>query len=342
MYALAIETSCDETAVAVLQFGENGLPVVSAELVASQSEVHRDYGGVVPELASREHLRNLPLLLDEVFRKSGIGVQNLALIGVTRGPGLKGCLLIGLGMAQGLSLAWNVPLVGVNHIEGHLYSALLSNPQLEFPFLALVISGGHTEIHEVHGIGSYKLVARTIDDAAGEAFDKSAHLLGFLYPGGPALAELADQTGRSRFKLPRVMRESEGFSFSGLKTAISQLVRDQKANLGDGQLRGELAFAAQEAIVDALLFKLRQAVKRSGISTVTVSGGVSANRFLRAKLAAEKGMNVCFPEFRHCVDNAAMIGLVAVERFRRGERIAAGAGVLSRWPVDSMQPPCAP
>jgi len=337
MYLLAIETSCDETAVALLQMNGESVPKFLAEEISSQVELHESYGGVVPELAAREHLRNLPLLIDKVLENTGIQLPQVNAIGVTRGPGLKGCLLIGLGIAKGISVAQKIPLLGINHIEGHMLVPLAENDDLEFPFLALVVSGGHTEILEIHGLGNYKLVARTIDDAAGEAFDKSANLLGFPYPGGAKLAAEADKHGSTEYSLPRVMRESEGFSFSGLKTAISLLIQTERDRLQDSAVIGSLAYAIQESIVDALCFKLGDAVSRTGISKVVVTGGVSANRFLRAKVEEMKGVRAYFPRPEHCTDNAAMIGYVACLRYQRGERSSLETDVLSRWPVETVE-----
>ncbi len=338
MYVLAIETSCDETAVSLL-LEENGKVTIVEEEISSQTAVHEQYGGVVPELASREHLSNLPLLADAVMQKSGKRYQDLALVAVTKGPGLKGCLLIGAGFAKGLCLAHTLPMLGVNHIEGHIFAPWLATTELKFPYLCLVVSGGHTEIVEVQDLGRYRIVARTIDDAAGEAFDKAANLLGFAYPGGARLAALADAhrpSGKSHFRLPRVMRESQGFSFSGLKTAIALLVKKHERELADEKVRGDLAWAVQESIVDALLFKLQQALASSNITQVAVSGGVSANRYLRERVTELHGVKAFFPGARHCMDNASMIGYVGLRRFQRGERSTPDMDVIARWPVEEI------
>ena len=337
---LGIETSCDESAAAVLDYSGNR-PRLVCEEISSQFEVHKAYGGVVPELASREHLRNLPLLLDQLLRKCGLTLDDLALIAVTCGPGLKGCLLMGISFAKGLALPAGKPLMGVNHIEAHLLAACLDNPDLRYPFLSLVVSGGHTEIHEVHGLGKYRLVARTMDDAAGEAFDKSANLLGYDYPGGAALAELADSCAGSDIRLPRVMREAEGFSFSGLKTAISLMIEKKRELLSEPAVKASLAWAVQEAIVDALVFKLRQALKACGMKRLALAGGVSANRYLRERVQALKGVDVYFPGMQHCMDNAAMVAHAAALRFAAGERSGFELEARSSWPVESMQPPAA-
>ncbi len=335
MLVLGIETSCDETAAAIVEGHSNSYRILS-ETLASQAKVHEAYGGVVPEYAAREHLSQLPLIVDQALREAGTSYRDLSAIGVTRGPGLKGCLLTGLTFAKALSWASGLPLLGVNHIEGHLHVARLDNTELEYPFLALVVSGGHTEIVEVHDVGRYKIIARTSDDAAGEAFDKSANLIGFTYPGGAALAQLADSYGKTHFKLPRVMREAPGFSFSGLKTAIALLVKREKEALQDPNIRGALAYAIQESIVDALCFKLELAIKTSRIKQVVVTGGVSANKFLRARVQALPGVRVFFPQFSHSVDNGAMIAYLAALRHARGERSALNIEPLSRWPVEEV------
>ena len=321
----------------MLEFDQNQRPAVLSEVIASQSHIHREYGGVVPELAAREHLSSLPLLSAKVLADTGTRMRDLSAIAVTRGPGLKGCLLMGFGFAQGLALSADLPLVGVNHIEGHALSPLLDNPDLDFPYLCLIVSGGHTEIQAVHGLGRYQLIARTGDDAAGEAFDKSANLLSFEYPGGASLAALADTVNHSEFKLPKVMREAEGFSFSGLKTAISLLVKKEAVRIQDPQVRAELAFAVQESIVDALVFKLKAALSAGDYRRVAVCGGVAANQALRKRIQGLKGVDVYFPKLTHCMDNAAMIGMAGALRFLRSERLEAGGTVMPRWPLETLQ-----
>lgn len=340
---LGIETSCDDTGIALLQYVEEqqSFKILSDQL-ASQTDVHKLYGGVVPELAAREHLRALPVLFGQALDQSGIKRSEINAIAVTRGPGLKGCLLMGLGFAKGLALTLKCPLVGVHHIEGHLLAPFLTHSDLHFPYLALVVSGGHTELIEVRAVGDYNLIARTSDDAAGEAFDKSAALLGIEYPGGPKLAALADSCAESSFELPKVMRQAEGFSFSGLKTAISLLVKKHESRLSsEPDLVAELAHAIQESIVDALMFKLRKAIKNTGIRKVVVTGGVSANKNLRDCVANLKGVDVYFPDFRYCMDNAAMIAYVGSLRFKFGERAGLDLEAKSRWPVELLLPPFA-
>jgi N6-L-threonylcarbamoyladenine synthase len=337
MYVLGIETSCDETGVALLRtVGDDQVKVVN-EIVSSQVALHELYGGVVPELAAREHLKNLPILVDTILRRSGIGAADLGGVAVTRGPGLKGCLLMGCSFAKGISLAHNIPLIGVNHIEGHLLVPLLDNKDLSFPYLALVVSGGHTEIVLVKGVGDYTIFARTLDDAAGEAFDKSAALIGFPYPGGPKLAAAADTVGSSRFSLPKVMRESSDFSFSGLKTAIRMLVKENEKNLDE--VRAELSFTVQHAIVETLCEKLLKVSKECGVKTVIVTGGVSANKWLRTEVGRLFPGKVYFPSPEHSLDNGVMIGFVGALRLLRGERSALDSDVLARWWVESLEQP---
>lgn len=335
-YVLGIETSCDDSGAAIAAVAGSGDVSLVSEVVSSQTSMHELYGGVVPELAAREHLRNLPVIVAECLRRGNVTSADLDAVGVTRGPGLKGCLLIGLNFAKAFAVARGLPLVAVNHIEGHIFSVQLDHPDLQPPFLALVVSGGHTEIHLVHRFGEYQLIARTIDDAAGEAFDKSANLLGFNYPGGAALADLADSVESSDFNLPRVMRKAEGFSFSGLKTAIAVLIREQAACLRDEQMRAKIAYAIQDSIVDALLYKLKQAVAKTGIRKVAVAGGVSANKFLRRKLASWRQVDSYFPELRHCVDNGANTAYLAACRLSREEFSPLNVAALSRWPVESI------
>jgi len=335
MRILGIESSCDETGVAVLEFDESGKARVLGEVLASQVALHERYGGVVPELASREHMRNLPLLLDEVLSIAGLGLDGIDAIGVTAGPGLKGCLLIGVTFAQGLSVTRNIPLLPVNHIEGHILSGEMHNPNLRPPYLALVVSGGHTEIILVEGLGQYTCVCRTRDDAAGEAFDKSANLLDLGYPGGARLAALADSVGCSqRFVLPRVAREMHDFSFSGLKTAVLLLVKKYRAeSASDPTIITELAWCIQDSIIDALVHKTRKEVDERGLPLV-VCGGVSANSELRRRLNMSCP-EVFFPPLQHCVDNGAMISYVAGRYYYAG-RTASDFEVKSRWPVEEL------
>ncbi len=335
MKVLGIETSCDETALCVLEFDVCGGARVIVEEISSQVLLHELYGGVVPELASREHLKNLPLMLDSMKTKGGFSLSDLDCIAVTQGPGLKGCLLMGLCFAKGLSLSLGVPLIGVNHIEGHALAPMMDNRELAFPYIALIVSGGHTELQIVRGVGSYELIARTLDDAAGEAFDKSANLLGYGYPGGAVLAAAADSFGPSPIELPLVMRASTGFSFSGLKTAISLLVkRNQAELLANGPIKKELASAIQGAIIKALIYKLAQATHDTGIKTVAITGGVAANQALRKAAGELPGLKIFTPMNSHCTDNGAMIAYAGGLRYRLGIRTALNADVNARWRLE--------
>lgn len=340
MLVLGIESSCDETAVSLLEKSDSDAVRVLCEEISSQSEIHELYGGVVPELAAREHLRNLPVMVDAILKKADYGWPDLSLLAVTQGPGLKGCLLIGLDFAKGLSVATGIPLLGVNHIEGHVLVPMLDNPELQFPYLALIVSGGHTEIIEVRGVGEYSIVARTIDDAAGEAFDKSANLLGLAYPGGAKLAALADSAAESvpkELELPKVMREADGFSFSGLKTAIALLIKRRGKEIAENEkLRALVAKSVQRSIVDTLVHKLAGAIKQTGLKSVALSGGVSANRALREACAKLPGVRLFVPSSLHCMDNAAMIAYVGLRRFELGQRSALDISAISRWPIETI------
>ncbi len=340
MYFLGIETSCDETALAILAVDAAGQRKILAEAISSQIKLHELYGGVVPELASREHLRNLPILLDQVLNESKIDLKEITAIGVTRGPGLKGCLFMGYYFAQGLAQSFNIPILGINHIEGHLLAPMLDNPELDFPYLCLIVSGGHTEIHEVKGVGGYNLLARTQDDAAGEAFDKSANLLGLSYPGGAKLAALGDSVTSSPYKLPKVMRGQPGFSFSGLKTAISLLVKKEAAKEGDKlskeSSKALLAYAIQDSIVETLIYKVKESLQECRISKVAVSGGVAANKRLREQMQKIKNVKSYFPTPLHSTDNGAMIAYVTYLRYIQDERLNFNEIVLPRWPVETV------
>jgi len=335
MRILGIETSCDETGVAILDVGLDGAAAVLGEVLSSQIDLHRKYGGVVPELASREHMRNLPLLCEEVFQSTGLSLADIEGVGVTCGPGLKGCLLIGVTFAQGLVAGRGIPLFPVNHIEGHILSGELHTEGLKPPYVALVVSGGHTEIVLVEGLGRYQILCRTRDDAAGEAFDKSANLLGLNYPGGAALAALAERGSKnSLFSLPRVAREMDDFSFSGLKTAVSLLIqRNQEAIVNDPQVAADVAWAIQNSIVDALVVKTSKEVSRRGLPLV-VCGGVSANRELKRRLQ-ETCREVYVPPLAHCVDNGVMIAYVAGRYLAHGVTPPA-IDIYSRWPVNEL------
>ena len=312
---LGIESSCDETGIALYQMGRGLL----AHTLHTQVAMHSEYGGVVPELASRDHVRRIVPLLRQVIREADVSLAQINAIAYTQGPGLGGALLVGASVANALAYALGIPVIGIHHLEGHLLSPLLSDPAPEFPFVALLVSGGHTQLMRVDGIGQYTLLGETLDDAAGEAFDKSAKLLGLGYPGGPALAKLAASGHTGQFRLPRPMLHSGNldFSFSGLKTAVLTLVRQSGE---DEQTRANIACAAQEAIVDVLAFKARAALTQTGLSQLVVAGGVGANQLLRSRLnedIGKHGGSVFYPDLEFCTDNGAMIAFAGALRLAR-------------------------
>lgn len=337
MRVLGIETSCDETGVAV--FDENdGL---LAHAVYSQVELHAQYGGVVPELASRDHIRKLLPLIYQTLAAASTAPGRIDGIAYTAGPGLIGALLVGASLARSLAFALGIPCVGVHHMEGHLLAPMLEQDTPDMPFVALLVSGGHTMLVEVTGLGRYKVLGETLDDAAGEAFDKTAKLLGLSYPGGPALAELARQGTPGRFKLPRPMIRKAGldFSFSGLKTAVMLAAREQSL---DDQVRADLAAEFQAAVVDSLTAKCRQAMRLTRAGTLVVAGGVGANRSLRetlALVAAQEGWRLFFPRLEFCTDNGAMIAYAGMLRLRAGERIPLNIEARARWRLEDLEPP---
>ena len=335
MVVLGIETSCDETGLALLEIDAAGTTRIIGEVLASQVSLHEKYGGVVPELASREHMRSLPVLCEELFTSTGLALKDVDGIGVTCGPGLKGCLLMGITFAQGVGLTHNIPIFPVNHIEGHILSGELHEPTLKPPYLTLVVSGGHTEILLVEGLGRYTCLCRTRDDAAGEAFDKSANLLELHYPGGARLAALADTGGPSpRFKVPRVAREMDDFSFSGLKTSVALLVKKNRDEIfADPKVLADVCWAIQDGIVDPLVNKVSREVQARKLPLV-VCGGVSANAALRQRLT-EKCRKVYFPPMKHCIDNGAMIAYVAARYLAAGTK-PPHIDIFSRWPVETL------
>jgi N6-L-threonylcarbamoyladenine synthase len=318
-YVLGIETSCDETSAAVVR----GWRQILANVVVSQ-DVHSDWGGVVPELASREHLRATLPAVRRAMKTAGLSWDDLDGIAVTRGPGLVGALLVGLSMAKALAFGLDLPLVGVNHLEGHLFSLLLEDPEWRPPYLALIVSGGHTELHMVEELGVYKRLGGTVDDAAGEAFDKVGVLLGLDYPAGARLDALAEMAGPSELRFPIASVDAPGhnFSFSGLKTAV--LNRWQKIPESDrDQLRQPVAAAFRKAVVDALLQGVIGALEETRAPRIAVAGGVASNRLLRREitaLAVERGLEVAFPSPRLCTDNAAMIAAAGAYHLARGQR----------------------
>ncbi|KAF1045547.1 tRNA (adenosine(37)-N6)-threonylcarbamoyltransferase complex transferase subunit TsaD [Xylophilus sp.] len=341
MQVLGIESSCDETGVALVETQGNGLPRLRAHALHSQIAMHQAYGGVVPELASRDHIRRVLPLAEEVFARAGATAADVDVVAFTRGPGLAGALLVGAGVACALAMALDRPVLGVHHLEGHLLSPFLSADAPEFPFVALLVSGGHTQLMRVDGVGAYALLGETIDDAAGEAFDKSAKLLGLPYPGGPWLAKLAEGGNAEAFKLPRPLLHSGNldFSFAGLKTAV--LTQAKKLG-GDLEARkADLAASTQAAIVEVLVKKSLAALDATGLHRIVVAGGVGANRLLRAQLdaaCARRGVRVHYPKLHLCTDNGAMIAMAAAMRLQAGPQQAVrdyGFGVLPRWPLDA-------
>lgn len=349
MLILGFESSCDETGVALVELDAAGRATLRGEALHSQIAMHQAYGGVVPELASRDHIRRVLPLTREVLAQAGQPLAAVDLIAYTRGPGLAGALLVGAATACALGLALDRPVLGVHHLEGHLLSPFLAEDPPRFPFIALLVSGGHTQLMRVDGVGDYALLGETIDDAAGEAFDKSAKLLGLGYPGGPALAALAASGDPRAFALPRPLLHSGtlDFSFAGLKTAVLTALRKLEAAAGpDGptaQARADLAASTQAAIVEVLVRKSLAALKDSGLKRLVVAGGVGANRLLRAELDAaadRRGLRVHYPALRLCTDNGAMIALAAALRVGAGRAAVRPAGafdVRPRWPLDAIE-----
>jgi N6-L-threonylcarbamoyladenine synthase len=333
MYILGIETSCDETGVAIYH-SERGL---IHHLLYSQIEMHSEYGGVVPELASRDHIRKLIPLIKQLLHESDLTKSNITAIAYTAGPGLMGALLVGAATAQSLAFAWQIPAVAVHHMEGHLLAPMLEENPPEFPFVALLISGGHTLLVEVSNIGQYELLGESLDDAAGEAFDKTAKLLGLNYPGGVKLSELA-KSGQIRFRFPRPMTDRPGlnFSFSGLKTfALNTFQNCDKTD----QDKADIALAFQDAVADTLSIKCRRALQQTGLKTLVVAGGVSANAKIRAiltEMVMKEGGKVFFPRPEFCTDNGAMIAYAGYRRFLMGEIQNLEISACPRWSMSEF------
>lgn len=345
MRVLGIETSCDETGVALFDT-ERGL---LADALHSQVAMHADYGGVVPELASRDHTRRLLPLIEEVLASAGVTRRELDAIAYTAGPGLVGALMVGASTAHGLARALDIPVLGVHHMEGHLLAPMLEDDAPTFPFVALLVSGGHTQLVRVDGIGRYQLLGESVDDAAGEAFDKTAKMLGLDYPGGPLVAALAEQGDPGRWRFPRPMTDRPGmdFSFSGLKTHTLTAIRKLEAdNAFDDQARADVARAFEDAVVDTLAIKCRRALDTTGLKRLVVAGGVSANRRLRARLEQEtdkRGARAYYPRGRFCTDNGAMIAYAGAQRLVAGERDETGImQAVPRWPMEQLIPPAPP
>ena len=339
MLVLGIETSCDETGVALYD-SKGGL---LGHTLFSQVAMHAEYGGVVPELASRDHVRRLLPLSRQLLKRCGRLLSDIDAIAYTQGPGLAGALLVGAAVAASLGYALKVPVVGLHHLEGHLLSPLLASPAPRFPFIALLVSGGHTQLMRVDAVGHYRLLGETVDDAAGEAFDKTAKLLGLSYPGGPALSQLAQSGNPRRFKLPRPMVASGdlNFSFSGLKTAVLTLVR---AANPDSQTRADIAASFQQAIVEVLVAKSVSAVAGEGLDQLVVAGGVGANQALReamAERAEREGFEVFYPPQDLCTDNGAMIAFAGALRLAAGAPASEGFTVRARWDLEELTIPSA-
>ena len=340
MQVLGIESSCDETGVAICD-SERGL---LAHALYSQTEIHARYGGVVPELASRDHIRKLVPLLDECFSEAGISPGDLDAVAYTAGPGLIGALLVGGTVAQGLAMGWGIPAVPVHHMEAHLLAALLEEPAPEWPFVALLVSGGHTMLVDVAKPGVYRVLGQTLDDAAGEAFDKTAKLLGLPYPGGPALAALATKGTSGRFAFPRPMLKKPGleFSFSGLKTAVLMKVRELEKNhaLSESDCC-DIAKSFEEAVVETLVAKCVRALKATSYSSLVVAGGVGANKSLRNELTsalADIGATTYYPRPELCTDNGAMIAFAGLKRLQAGHTGGHEVVARARWELDELPP----
>jgi N6-L-threonylcarbamoyladenine synthase len=337
MIVLGLETSCDDTGVAVYATDRGLL----AHRLYSQSRMHAEYGGVVPELASRDHIRKLLPLVREVLGEAGIAPHGLHGLAYTTGPGLAGALLVGAAVGRSLAYAWGIPAIGVHHMEGHLLAPMLEPEAPAFPFLALLVSGGHTLLADIQGIGRYRILGESIDDAVGEAFDKTAKLLGLGYPGGPAIAQAAEHGTPGRFRFPRPMTDRPGldFSFSGLKTAV---LTAAQSRVLDAHTIGDIALAFQEAAVDTLVIKCERALKETGHERLVVAGGVSANQLLRARLKQLEGtlgVQVHYPRPAFCTDNGAMIAYAGALRLQAGQHEELRFGARARWTLAELAAP---
>lgn len=334
MRVLGIETSCDETGIAIYD-DKAGL---LANQLYSQIKLHADYGGVVPELASRDHIRKTVPLIQAALKEANLTSADIDAVAYTAGPGLVGALMVGATVGRALAFAWEVPAVAVHHMEGHLLAPMLEDKSPEFPFVALLVSGGHTQLISVTGIGEYELLGESIDDAAGEAFDKTAKLLGLDYPGGPVLSRMAQQGVAGRFTFPRPMTDRPGldFSFSGLKTFAANTIRE---NANDDQTRADIARAFEDAVVDTLAIKCKRALEQTGFKRLVMAGGVSANRTLRAKMdemLTKRGGEVFYARPEFCTDNGAMIALAGLIRLKGGANAGLGVTVRPRWPLAEL------
>ncbi|MBV2122128.1 MAG: tRNA (adenosine(37)-N6)-threonylcarbamoyltransferase complex transferase subunit TsaD [Candidatus Thiodiazotropha sp. (ex Ctena orbiculata)] len=341
MRILGIETSCDETGVAIYDHDQGLL----AEALHSQIAIHQEYGGVVPELASRDHVRKLLPLIRQLFADADIGPESLDGVAFTTGPGLVGALMVGASVGRSLAWAWGVPAIGVHHMEGHLLAPMLEAEPPEFPFIAMLVSGGHTQLVEVQGVGHYRLMGDSLDDAAGEAFDKTAKLLDLPYPGGPELSKLATRGSPDRYRFPRPMTDRPGldFSFSGLKTFALNTLQDAAKAEGEPisqQTRADIARAFEEAVVDTLMIKCRRAVRETGIKRLIMAGGVSANQHLRERIGemmAKEGGAAYYPRLKFCTDNGAMIAYAGCQRLMAGEHDGLSFSVTPRWPMEELR-----
>ena len=336
MKILGIETSCDETGVAIYD-DKQGL---IANQLYSQIKLHADYGGVVPELASRDHIRKTVPLIKAALKQANLTANDIDGVAYTAGPGLIGALMVGASVGRSLADAWNVPAVAVHHMEGHLLAPMLEDNPPEFPFVALLVSGGHTQLIKVTGVGEYALLGESIDDAAGEAFDKTAKLLGLDYPGGAKLSKLAEQGAASRFHFPRPMTDRPGldFSFSGLKTAAANTIHQQEQDL-DEQTKADIARAFEDALVDTLLIKSRRALDQTGFNRLVIAGGVSANKTLRnklAKLMTDRKGQVYYPRLEFCTDNGAMIAYAGMIHLKASQFAELAIEVKPRWPLSEL------
>ncbi len=336
MRVLGIETSCDETGIAIYD-GQKGL---LSHVLYSQIAIHAEYGGVVPELASRDHIRKTLPLIQQALAEAGCTADSIDGVAYTAGPGLAGALLVGAAIGRSLAFAWGKPSLAVHHMEGHLLAPMLEADPPQFPFIALLVSGGHTQLVRVDGIGQYQLLGESVDDAAGEAFDKTAKLMGLDYPGGPLLAKLATSGDAKKYKFPRPMTDRPGldFSFSGLKTAAANVIAAE----GKGpQVQADIAASFQQAVVDTLVFKCQRALKETGLKRLVVAGGVSANTSLRQQLEQllqkMKGQ-VYYPRKEFCTDNGAMIALAGYQRLAAGQQQDLTIGVTPRWPMTDLPP----
>lgn len=340
MRVLGIETSCDETGVALYDT-DGGL---LSHALFSQVAMHAEFGGVVPELASRDHIRKLVPLIRQVFKDADLPFGEVDAVAYTAGPGLVGALMVGASLARSLAWTWEVPALGVHHMEGHLLAPMLEENPPPFPFVALLVSGGHTQLVDVRGVGEYQLLGDSLDDAAGEAFDKTAKMMGLPYPGGPLLSKLADSGSLGVFEFPRPMVDRPGmdFSFSGLKTAVRLTVAEHVVDANvPADVMADIACGFQEAVVDTLVIKCRRALKATEHRALVIAGGVSANRRLREKLQAmadAQRSKLYYPRLEFCTDNGAMIAYAGAQRLLAGQQSDLSIDIRARWPLDSLEP----